>query len=84
MFNAQKVFSDVGQEQILTPSGMLVTPKSNVPTGYDDFATIVHHVASFSDFLRAHDPKAFLKSHHELRFTSEADKAYLKSKFSKK
>lgn len=84
MFNSQKVFSDVGEEKILTPSGALVIPKSNVPMGYDEFATISHRVASFMEFLRADDPKAFLKHHHELRFSTDEDKVFLKSKSSKK
>ncbi|TPP47454.1 FtsJ-like methyltransferase family protein [Leishmania donovani] len=83
-FNPQKVFAEVGQEKIVSASGMLVAPKSNVPTGYDEFATVSHHVASFSDFLNADDPKVFLKTHHELRFSDDADKEYLKSKSSKK
>ncbi|KPI86526.1 putative FtsJ cell division protein [Leptomonas seymouri] len=83
-FNPQKVFAEVGQEKIMSASGLLVTPKNNVPAGYDEFATVSHHVASFSEFLRAEDPKGFLKSHHELRFSSDADKQYLKSKSSKK
>ncbi|KAG8342109.1 FtsJ like methyltransferase Domain of unknown function (DUF3381) Spb1 C terminal domain [Trypanosoma vivax] len=84
MFNAQKVFSDVEEEKILTPSGALALPKSNVPLGYEEFATIQHHVATFSDFLNCSDPKSFLRSHHELRFTSPEDKALLRSKYSKK
>ncbi|CCD15434.1 unnamed protein product [Trypanosoma congolense IL3000] len=84
MFNAQKVFSDVEEEKILTPSGTLVVPKSNVPVGYDEFATIQHHVAAFSDFMQSSDPKTFLRSHHELRFTTPEEKALLKSKHSKK
>ncbi|KAF5222589.1 putative FtsJ cell division protein [Trypanosoma cruzi] len=84
MFNAQKVFSDVGEEKILTPSGALVVPKSNVPTGYSEFATVSHHVAPFSEFLHCSDPKGFLRSHHELRFSAAEDKVYLKSKHSKK
>ncbi|KAG5501547.1 hypothetical protein JKF63_03377 [Porcisia hertigi] len=83
-FNPQRVFAEVGHEKVVSASGMLVTPKSNVPTGYDEFATVSHHVASFSDFLRADDPKGFLKAHHELRFSDDADKEYLKSKSSKK
>jgi AdoMet-dependent rRNA methyltransferase SPB1 len=83
-FNPQKVFAEVGQEKIMSASGLLVTPKNNVPAGYDEFATVSHHVASFSDFLRADDPKSFLKTHHELRFSDDADKQYLKSKSSKK
>ncbi|GET89850.1 ftsj cell division protein, putative [Leishmania tarentolae] len=83
-FNPQKVFAEVGQEKIVSASGMLVTPKSNVPTGYDEFATVSHRVASFSDFLNADDPKGFLKTHHELRFSDDTDKEYLKSKSSKK
>ncbi|KAK7195933.1 FtsJ cell division protein [Novymonas esmeraldas] len=83
-FNPQKVFADVGQERIVSASGMLVMPKSNVPAGYDEFATVTHHVAAFSDFLRADDPKGFLKTHHELRFSDDADKLHLKSKCSKK
>lgn len=83
-FNPQKVFAEVGQEKIVSASGLLVTPKNNVPAGYDEFATVPHRVASFSDFLRADDPKGFLKTHHELRFSDEADKQYLKSKSSKK
>lgn len=84
MFNAQHVFSDVGEEKLLTPSGLLVAPKSNVPMGYNEFATVSHHVASFSEFVRCADPKAFLKTHHELRFAGAEDKQYLRSKSSKK
>ncbi|RNF27082.1 putative FtsJ cell division protein [Trypanosoma conorhini] len=84
MFNAQKVFSDVGEEKILTPSGAFVVPKSNVPAGYSEFATVSHHVAAFSEFIHCTDPKEFLRSHHELRFAAAEDKAYLKSKYSKK
>ncbi|ESL07270.1 AdoMet-dependent rRNA methyltransferase SPB1 [Trypanosoma rangeli SC58] len=84
MFNAQKVFSDVGEEKVLTPSGTFVVPKSNVPAGYKEFATVSHHVAAFSEFLRCTDPKEFLRSHHELRFATAEDKVYLKSKYSKK
>ncbi|KPA84273.1 putative FtsJ cell division protein [Leptomonas pyrrhocoris] len=83
-FSPQKVFAEVGAEKVMTPSGMLVTPKNNVPAGYDEFATVSHRVASFSDFLRADDPKGFLKTHHELRFSDDADKEFLKSKSSKK
>ncbi|XQJ28168.1 FtsJ cell division protein, putative [Leishmania guyanensis] len=83
-FNPQKVFAEVGEEKIVSASGLLVTPKSDVPIGYDEFATVSHRVASFSDFLRADDPKGFLKIHHELRFSDDVDKAYLKSKSSKK
>lgn len=83
-FNPQKVFAEVGVEKIVSASGLLVTPKSTTPSGYDEFATVTHHVASFSDFMRSSDPKTFLKTHHELRFTSDEDKAYLKSKSAKK
>lgn len=84
MFNPQKVFSDVEEEKILTPSGALVVPRSNVPAGYEEFATVQQHVASFSEFMSSSDPKAFLRSHHELRFTTPEEKAFLKSKHSKK
>ncbi|KEG14246.1 putative FtsJ cell division protein [Trypanosoma grayi] len=84
MFTAQKVFSDVGEEKILTPSGAFVVPKSNVPAGYDEFATVAQRVAAFTEFLQCSDPKTFLRSHHELRFATAEDKAYLKSKYSKK
>ncbi|KAG5501085.1 hypothetical protein GH5_04679 [Leishmania sp. Ghana 2012 LV757] len=83
-FHPHKVFAEVGQEKVVSASGLLLTPKSNVPTGYDEFATVPHRVAPFSDFLRADDPKGFLKTHHELRFSDDADKAYLKAKSSKK
>ncbi|EPY19469.1 AdoMet-dependent rRNA methyltransferase SPB1 [Strigomonas culicis] len=53
--------------------------------GYDtDLGPIAHPVANFIDFLHAKDPKGFLKSNHELRFTNEEDKVFLKSKSSKK
>ncbi|ORC87179.1 putative FtsJ cell division protein [Trypanosoma theileri] len=84
MFNAQKVFSDVGEEKILTPSGALVVPRSNVPVGYTEFATVSHHVAAFTDFLKCDEPKTFLRTHHELRFATPEDKVYLKSRHSKK
>ncbi|CAD2221492.1 AdoMet-dependent rRNA methyltransferase SPB1 [Angomonas deanei] len=85
MFNAQKVFSDVGEEKILNAAGMLVTPKSNVPMGYDaPGGMIARPIANFSEFIHAEDPKLFLKTHDELRFTSEEDKMFLKSKSSKK
>lgn len=84
MFNPQKVFREVEEEKIVSASGALVTPKSNVPQGYDEFATISHRVSSFTDFIEASDPKAFLKMQHELRFTTEEDKRWLKSKSSRK
>lgn len=84
MFSAAKVFADVGEEKIMTASGALVTPKSNVPMGYDDFATIAHRVANFSEFIVAADPKGFLKTYQELRFSSDEDKEVLKHKGTKK
>ncbi|KAH9588886.1 Ribosomal RNA methyltransferase Spb1 [Trypanosoma melophagium] len=84
MFNAQKVFSDVGEEKILTASGALVVPRSNVPVGYTEFATVSHHVAAFTEFLKCDEPKTFLRTHHELRFATPEDKVYLKSRHSKK
>lgn len=84
MFNPQKVFTDVGEEKIVSPSGALVLPKRSTPQGYEEFATISHHVAPFTEFLEAKDPKMFLRSQHELRFVTDEEKALLKSKSSKK
>lgn len=84
MFNPQKVFSDVGEEKIVSASGLLVTPKTSVPQGYDEFATVLHRVSNFTDFLTSKDPKLFLKTQHELRFVTEEERALLKSKASKK
>lgn len=84
MFQAQSVFADVGEEKIVSASGALVTPKTNVPQGYDEFATISHRVGRMSDFLSCKDPKDFLRSHQEIRFVDEDDRRFLKSKHSKK
>lgn len=83
MFHAQSVFADVGEEKIVSASGVLITPKNNVPQGYEEFATITHNVGTLSDFLHCRDPKEFLKSHHEIRFPEE-DRDMLKSKHSRK
>lgn len=83
MFNAQAVFSDVGQEKVLSAAGTFVAPRTNVPMGYDEFSTIAHRVGTMSDFIACQDPKDFLKSHHEIRFPDE-DKHYLQSKHSRK
>lgn len=83
MFNAQAVFSDVGQEKVLSAAGTFVMPRTNVPMGYDEFSTIAHRVGTMSDFIACNDPKEFLKSHHEIRFPEE-DKHYLQSKHSRK
>eukprot|EP00744_Colponema_vietnamica_P002126 GILI01003417.1.p1 GENE.GILI01003417.1~~GILI01003417.1.p1 ORF type:complete len:906 (+),score=340.73 GILI01003417.1:67-2784(+) len=83
MFNAQSVFSDVGAERVLNAAGAFVTPRTNVPMGYDEFSTIAHRVGTMSDFISCQDPKDFLKSHHEIRFPDE-DKHYLQSKHSRK
>lgn len=84
MFNPQKVFTDVGEEKIVSPSGALVLPKCRTPQGYEEFATVPHPVASFTEFLEASDPKSFLRSQHELRFATDEEKALLQSKYSKK
>lgn len=84
MFLAAHVFADVGEEKIMNQSGVLVAQKNLVPQGYDEFSTVIHRVATLNDFLRAADPKAFLKQHHEIRFDQDADKPYLQLKASKK
>jgi AdoMet-dependent rRNA methyltransferase SPB1 len=83
MFSAQAVFADVGPEKIMNSAGALVIPKSNVPQGYDEFATIVHRTGTLSEFLNCSDPKDFLKSRHEICFPEE-DRHFLKSQYSKK
>lgn len=83
MFHAQSVFADVAEEKIVNAAGILVTPKNNVPQGYDEFATITHNVATLSDFLHCREPRDFLKTHHEIRFPEE-DRHMLKSKHSRK
>lgn len=83
LFAAQHVFSDVGEEKVLNQAGVLVVPKSHVPVGYDEFSTVIHRVATMSDFLKCDDPKAFLKHFHEIRF-AENERHFLDSKWSKK
>jgi len=83
LFQAAHVFSDVGQEKVMMPSGVLVTPKTNVPQGYEEFNTIVNRVATMDEFLRAENPKDFLKTMHEIRFQDE-DRKYLAVKQSRK
>jgi len=83
LFSAQHIFSDVGTEKVMNASGVLVTPKNNVPQGYDQFNTIESRVATMDEFLRAENPKEFLKAMHEIRFGDD-DKKYLKHKQSKK
>lgn len=83
MFSAQEVFSEVAPEKILTPGGVFVVPKTNVPQGYDEFSTVTQRVATLQDFLKADDPKSFLKHYHEIRFKPE-DQFFLDSKWSKK
>ena len=83
MFNPSHVFSDVAAEKVMTPSGLLVAPKNNVPQGYDVFNTIDTRIASVEDFLTCENPKDFLKFHYEIRF-GEDEQHYLKSKWTKK
>jgi len=83
MFSAQAVFADVGAEKIVSPSGTLLVPKSNVPQGYDDFSTISHRVATMSQYIACEEPKEFLRAHHEIRFPEE-DRHYLQSRWSRK
>jgi AdoMet-dependent rRNA methyltransferase SPB1 len=83
LFSAQHIFSDVGTEKVMNQSGVLVTPKNNVPQGYEKFNTIESNIATMDEFLRAENPKEFLKAMHEIRFGDE-DKKYLKHKSAKK
>ena len=83
MFSAQAVFADVGEEKVVTASGILAVPKNNVPQGYDEFSTVTHRVATMSQFIACEEPKEFLKAHHEIRFPEE-DRHYLQSRWSRK
>ena len=83
MFSAQAVFADVGPERVMNSAGVLIVPKSNVPQGYDEFATIVHRTGTLSEFLNCSDPRDFLKNYHEIRFPEE-DRHFLKSHYSRK
>lgn len=80
LFSAQHVFADVGDEKIMMPSGAMVAPKTNVPQGYEEFATIPTRVVTLTDFLESTDAKALLLAQHEIRFQSPEEKALLKTR----
>eukprot|EP00758_Cryptobia_borreli_P001527 Tbor_TRINITY_DN2317_c0_g1::TRINITY_DN2317_c0_g1_i1::g.153::m.153/K14857/SPB1, FTSJ3; AdoMet-dependent rRNA methyltransferase SPB1 len=83
MFSPQAIFEDVGEEKVVSPSGILVAPHSKTPMGYEDFSTVSHRVGTMSAFIASQDPKEFLKTYHEIRFP-EDDRHYLKSRWSRK
>jgi AdoMet-dependent rRNA methyltransferase SPB1 len=83
LFQTQYVFADVGEEKIMTPSGLLVMPRTNVPQGYDEFSTVLSRTATLSQYLDCEDPKEFLKKYHEIRFETDEERALHRSRWSK-
>ena len=83
LFQAQFVFSDVGDEKITLPSGVMAMPRTNVPQGYEEFATIPNKVVTLTDFLESPDAKTLLMTQHEIRFQSDEEKLLLRSRYAK-